>query len=52
MRTLRFGSNFALFVGFFGIAMLDAIREADWVRGLFWTVIAAIFLWGDRRQER
>ncbi|HEU0076499.1 MAG TPA: hypothetical protein VFQ76_02550 [Longimicrobiaceae bacterium] len=51
MRTPRFGSNFALFVLFFGVSALDAVAEGSWLRSLFWAAIAVIFLLADRRQE-
>jgi len=45
MRT-----NSAVFLPFFGIALLDAARGGQWWRVLFWIAIGAIFLWADRRQ--
>ena len=51
MRTPRFGSNFALFVLFFGVSALDAVTEGNWLRSLFWAGIAVVFLWADWRQE-
>lgn len=50
MRTPRLGPNFALFLLFFGIAWLDALREGDWLRSLFWAAIAAVFLVADMRR--
>lgn len=37
MRTVAFRSSSAVFVLFFGVALLEAIRHGDWL-------IAAIFL--------
>jgi len=45
MRT-----NLTIFLLFFGIALLDAIRGGYWVRILFWSAVAAVFLLADRRQ--
>jgi len=45
MRT-----NFTIFILFFGIALLDAIRGGHWLRILFWLAIGAVFLVADRRR--
>lgn len=45
-------SNFTIFILFFGIALLDAIRGGYWLRVLFWLAIAALFLVADRRQVK
>lgn len=50
MRRLNLGSNFALFLLFFGVAALDAIREQSWLRAAFWAVIALVFLRADQRR--
>ena len=42
-------TNFAIFLVFFGVAALDAVRGGDWLRIVFWAVIALFFLWADRR---
>jgi hypothetical protein len=44
MRT-----NFTVFIVFFGIALLDAIRGAHWLEVLFWLAIGAFFFLADRR---
>lgn len=44
MRT-----NFTVFILFFGIALLDAIRGGDRLRIVFWLGIAALFFLADRR---
>lgn len=44
-------SNFAIFILFFGIALLDAVRGAHWLRVAFWLAIGALFFWADRRRN-
>jgi hypothetical protein len=44
MKKMVFGSSFAIFVMFFGIAMLDAFQRRNWSRAAFWSVIAIGFL--------
>ena len=43
-------ANFTVFLLFFGISLLDAVRGGNWVRVLFWVVIGLGFLLADRRQ--
>jgi hypothetical protein len=45
-------SNFTIFILFFGVALLDAIRGGYWLRVLFWLAVAALFLVVDRRQVK
>ncbi len=49
MTKIRFGSNFAVFVLFFGIAALDAIQLHDWLRVTFWAAIGLVFLFSDTK---
>jgi hypothetical protein len=46
MRT-----NFTIFLIFFGIALLDAVRGGHWWRVAFWLAIGAVFFWADRRRS-
>lgn len=51
MSRIRLGSNFAVFVLFFGIAALDAIQLHDWLRVAFWAAIGLVFLFWDRGEK-
>jgi hypothetical protein len=50
MKNLRFGTNFAIFIIFFGVAALDAIQSQNWLRVIFWLAIGAYFLWADTKK--
>jgi len=50
MKNLKFGTNFAVFVIFFGVALLDAVQTQNWLRVVFWVVIGAVFLWADMKK--
>ncbi|MFZ2167392.1 MAG: hypothetical protein WAV50_00810 [Minisyncoccia bacterium] len=50
MKHLRFGTNFTIFILFFGIALLDAVQTQNWLRVAFWVAIAGVFLWADRKK--
>jgi hypothetical protein len=41
---------FTIFILFFGIALLDAIRGGQWPRVLFWVVIGLLFFLADRAE--
>ena len=41
---------FTIFILFFGIAFLDAVRGGQWPRILFWVVIGILFFLADRAQ--
>ena len=42
-------ATFTIFILFFGIALLDAIRGGSWPLILFWLALAAIFFVADQR---
>lgn len=52
MRRLVLGPGFAVFVLFFAVAMLDALRSHDWLRAAFWVPIGTVFLWMDQPRRR
>lgn len=45
-----------IFILFFGIALLDAVRGGHWIRALFWVGMGAAFWlldrWGLPRRRR
>jgi hypothetical protein len=51
MNKIRLGTNFTIFLLFFGLATLEALQKADWLRAAFWFAIACVFLYMDRTQE-
>jgi len=52
MKTPTLGPNVAVFVLFFGVALLDALRSQDWLRAAFWVAIGLVFLRGDLLPQR
>ena len=44
---MKFGTNLAVFLLFFGIALLDALQSKDWLRSAFWLAIGLVFLRAD-----
>lgn len=41
-----------VFLLFFGLALLDAIGEGQWLRAAFWFAVGVAFVVLDRRSER
>ena len=47
MVKIKFGTNFAVFVLFFGVAVIEAIQTKNWLKVGFWVAIALVFLFAD-----
>lgn len=47
MRGFRLGTNVTIFALFFGISLLDAFRNHDWLAAAFWLAIGLVFLRAD-----
>ena len=51
MKAIRFRSGFAIFVIFFGLAALQAIRDGDGWLVTFWVIIGTTFLIADNLRK-
>lgn len=47
MRKIRLGTNFAIFVLFFGLATLEAFQTRNWLKAVLWLAIGIAFLLAD-----
>jgi len=47
MKKIKLGTNFAVFVLFFGMGILEAIQTSYWPKAVFWFAIALVFLAAD-----
>ncbi len=52
MVKLRFGTNFAIFILFFGIALIEAIQTKNWLKVGFWIAISLVFLFADNMKKK
>jgi hypothetical protein len=52
MKSLRVGTNFAVFVLFFGVATLEAFETKNWVKAGFWLAIGIVFLVADNLKSK
>jgi len=51
MKRIRLGTNFAVFLLFFGIAVLETIQTRNWLKAIFWLAIGTIFLLSDNLKK-
>jgi hypothetical protein len=47
MTGLTFGTNTAIFLLFFGVAVLEAVQTQNWLKVAFWIAISLVFLFAD-----
>ena len=47
MKRMRFGTNFVVFLLFFGVAAVEAIQTQNWLKAVFWALIGIAFLAAD-----
>ena len=54
MTRIGLGSNFAVFLLFFGVATLEAFQTRNWLKAAFWLAIGIVFLVADnlRREQK
>ena len=47
----KLGTNFAVFVLFFGVAAVESVQTQDWLKVVFWIAIWLVFLWADLKKS-
>ena len=47
MRKLHVGENIAVFILFFGLALMEAMQHGRWLLVVLWLALAAVFLRAD-----
>ena len=52
MKKINIGASFAVFLLFFGVALLEAFQTQNWLKAAFWLVIGFMFLVADNRRQR
>ena len=51
MRPSNLQVSFAIFIIFFGLSLLEALRSGNWLYSAFWILIGIVFLiLGSRRK--
>ena len=51
MAGLKSGTNTAIFLLFFGVAVVEAIQTQNWLKVAFWVAISLVFLLADFKKE-
>jgi hypothetical protein len=54
MKRITLGTNFTVFVLFFGVATLEAFQTRNWLKAALWLAIGIVFLFADifRREDK
>jgi hypothetical protein len=47
MKRIKLGTNFTVFVLFFGVATLEAFQTQNWLKAILWFAIGLVFLVAD-----
>jgi hypothetical protein len=51
MKRIRVSHGFLVFILFFGIALLDALHNFDWLQLSFWLAIGLVFILADNLKK-
>jgi hypothetical protein len=52
MKSIELGTNFTIFILFFGVATLEAFESKNWVKAVFWLAIGIVFLVADNLKSK
>jgi hypothetical protein len=52
MKQIKPGPGFTIFMLFFALALIDAIRLQDWLKVSFWAGIGVVFLLLDNKNNQ
>ena len=47
----KLGTNFAIFILFFGVAAVQAVQTQNWLMVAFWVAIGLVFLFADLKKS-
>ena len=45
MKSLKFSANMAVFILFFGIALIEAFKNQNWLEAALFVLLGLMFLW-------
>ena len=52
MKKIKLGTNFAVFLLFFGVAVIEAFQSHNWIKAIFWLAIGVVFLVADNFKRK
>lgn len=51
MGKIKIGKNFAVFILFFGIALIEAVQKGNWPEALLFSALGIVFLFADKKDK-
>jgi hypothetical protein len=51
MNNIKLGTNFVVFLLFFGVTALDAFQAHSWPKAALWVAIGTVFLIADNLKK-
>ena len=51
MKKIKAGLNLAVFILFFGIALIEAFQKNNWLEALLFVLLGIIFIWADNKKN-
>jgi len=51
MNNIKLGTNFVVFLLFFGVATLEAFQAHSWPKAVLWVAIGTVFLIADNLKK-
>jgi cell division protein FtsW (lipid II flippase) len=52
MKKIKLGTNFVVFLLFFGVAVLETIQTRNWLKTALWLAIGIVFLLADNLPQK
>lgn len=51
MKKLKIGTNFTIFILFFGVALVEAFQKGNWPEALLFSALGVMFLFADEKDK-
>jgi hypothetical protein len=51
MKNLNFSTNFAVFIIFFGIALIEALQKNNWIEAILFAALGVLSLRADNLKK-
>ena len=51
IMKIKLGTNFTVFLLFFGVAAIEAFQSGNWIKAGFWLAIGIVFLAADNLKK-
>lgn len=48
---MKLNTNLAIFVLFFGVALIEAFQKHNWLEAILFLVLGGMFLWADMKKS-